>query len=212
VTNAVTAGRQAGPPTTPLTPQQARSAWPRMAALGAALLVLGVLALTWSGTGPRVLLAALGLVGVVRGAAMLRGIRTGQVQRAGAVFGAGALWLGLVAAGLALLSGTATGWLLVAAIVLLLPVLAAAVPARRAALLAGGAVVAVAVLGVGVLGGVDALLATGRTATALLVGVLGLANLAGAAGMARIARRPAPAPAAGCAGCACGAGGCGSLG
>src|SRR4051794_12855578 len=66
VTNAVTAGRLAGTPTTP-TPQQARSTWPRMAALGAALLVLGVLALTWSGTGPRVLVAAVALFVVVRG-------------------------------------------------------------------------------------------------------------------------------------------------
>jgi hypothetical protein len=212
VTNAVTAGRLAGTPTAPPTPQQARSTWPRMAALGAALLVLGVLALTWSGVGPRLLLAAVGLFAVVRGTAMLRGARTGTLERAGAVFGAGAIWLGLVAAGLALLSATATGWVLVGAVVLLLPVLAAALPGRRPALLAGAAVVVIAAVAVGLFGGVDALLTAGRTVTALLVGLLGLANLAGAGGMARIARRPAPAPAAGCGGCACGAGGCGSQG
>jgi uncharacterized membrane protein HdeD (DUF308 family) len=211
VTNAVTTGRPAGTPTTPPTPQQARSAWPRMAALGAALLVLGVLALTWSGVGPRLLLAAVGLFAVVRGTAMLRGARTGEVERSAAVLGAGAVWLGLVAAALALLWATATGWVLVAAVVLLLPVLAVALPGRRPALLGGAAAVAVAAVALGVLGDTDALLTAGRTVVAVLVGVLGLANLAGAAGMARIARRPAPAPAAGCGGCACGAGGCGSL-
>jgi hypothetical protein len=183
-----------------------------MAALGTALLVLGVLALTWSGVGPRVLLGALGLFAAVRGAGMLRDARAGRVDRVGAASGAGALWLGLVAVVLALLSGAATGWALVAAVVLLLPVLAAALPARRAALLAVAAVVVVAAVFAGVLGSTDALLATGRTVIALLVAALGLANLAGAAGMARVARRPAPAPAAGCGGCACGAGGCGSLG
>jgi hypothetical protein len=212
VTNAVTAGRLAGSSIAPPTPQQARSTWPRMATLGAALLVLGMLALSWSGVGPRLLLAAVGLFAVVRGTAMLRGARTGEVDRTAAVFGAGAVWLGLVAAAVALVSATATGWVLVAAVVLLLPVLAAALPGRRPALLAGTAVVAVAAVAVGLLGGVDVLLTTGRTVAAVLVGLLGLANLAGAAGMARIARRPAPAPAAGCGGCACGAGGCGSLG
>jgi uncharacterized membrane protein HdeD (DUF308 family) len=211
VTNAATTGRLAGTPTTPTTPQQARSTWPRMAALGAALLVLGVLALTWPGVGPRVLVAALGLFAVVRGAAVLRSARSGQVERTAAGVGAVALWLGLVAVALALLSATATGWVLVAGVVLLGPVLAAAFPARRAVL--GGAAVLVVLAGValGVSAGVDALLTTARTVAALLVAVLGLANLAGAVGMARIARRPEPAPAAGCGGCACGAGGCGSL-
>jgi hypothetical protein len=173
VTNAVTAGRLAGTPAAPPTPQQARSTWPRMAALGAALLVLGVLALSWSDVGPRLLLATVGLFAVVRGTAMLRGARTGAVARGTAVFGAGAVWVGLVAAALALLSATATGWVLVAAVVLVLPVLAATLPGRRPALLGGTAVVVVAAVAVGVLGGVDALLGTGRTVAAVLVGLLG---------------------------------------
>ncbi|MBB3674293.1 energy-converting hydrogenase Eha subunit A [Modestobacter versicolor] len=211
MTNAVTAGRLAGTPAAPPTPQEARTTWPRMAVLGAALLALGVLALTWTDGGPRVLLGALGLFAVVRGVAVLRGVRAGLVERAGAVTGAGAVWVGLVAVGLALLSLTAASWVLVVAVVLVLPVLAAALPDHRGPLLAGAAVVALAAVGVGVLGGVDELLGAGRTAAAVLAGLLGLANLAGAAGMARIARRPEPAPAAGCGGCACGAGGCGSL-
>ncbi|WP_138734140.1 hypothetical protein [Modestobacter excelsi] len=211
MTNAVTTGRLAGAPAAPPTPQQARSTWPRMAALGAALLVLGVLALTWSGTGPRLLLAALGLFAVVRGIVLLRSARAGEVERSGAVLGAGAVWVGLVLAALALVSATTAGWALVAAVVLLPPVLAAAVAARRAAL-AAAAVVAAA-LALGLLAGADALLSTGRVVVGVVVAALGLANLVGAAGMARIARRPAPAPvSAGCGGCACGAGGCGALG
>jgi hypothetical protein len=211
VTNAVTTGRQAGTPSAPPTPQQARATWPRMAALGAALLVLGVLALTWSESGPRVLLAGLGVLGVVRGATALRGARTGQVDRSGIVSAAATAWVGVVAVGFAVLGATATGWFLVAALVLVLPALAAALPGRRTALLAGAAVLAVAAVALGVLGGVDALLATGRAVAGVVAVVVGLVNLAGAVGMARIARRPVPAPAAGCGGCACGAGGCGSL-
>ena len=212
MTNAVTAGRLAGAPAAPPTPQQARSTWPRMAALGAALLVLGVLALTWSGVGPRVLLAALGVFAVVRGVALLRSARAGEVERSGAVLGAGAVWVGVVLTALALVSATTAGWALVA-VVVLLPVLAAAAAARRAALTGAAVVVAVAALALGLLGGTDALLSTGRVVVGVVVVVLGLVNLAGAVGMARIARRPAPAPvAAGCGGCACGAGGCGALG
>ncbi|WP_369141026.1 hypothetical protein [Modestobacter versicolor] len=211
MTNSVTAGRLAGTPAAPPTPQEARATWPRMLALGAALLVLGVLALVWSDGGPRVLLGALGLFAVVRGVAVLRGVRAGLVERTGAVTGAGAVWFGLVAVGLAVLSLTATGWALVVAVVLVLPVLAAALPDRRPALLGGAVLVAAAAVVLGLVGGVDALLATGRTTAGVLAVLLGLANLAGGAGMARIARRPAPEPAAGCGGCACGAGGCGSL-
>jgi hypothetical protein len=182
-----------------------------MAALGAALLVLGVLALTWSGVGPRLLLAALGVFAVVRGVALLRSARAGEVERSGAVLGAGAVWVGVVLTALALVSATTAGWALVAAVVLV-PVLAAAA-ARRAALTGAAAVVAGAALALGLVGGTDALLSTGRVVVGVVVAVLGLANLAGAVGMARIARRPAPAPAAaGCGGCACGAGGCGALG
>ena len=209
MTNAVTAGRLAGAPPTS---QQARSTWPRMAALGAALLVLGVLALTWPAGGPRLLAGAVGLFGVVRGAAVLRGARTGDLGPAGAVAAAAGLWLGIVAAALAAVSATATGWLLVVAVVALLPVLAAALPARRTPLLGAAVVVGVAAVVLGLLGGSDALLTAGRTVAGVLAVLLGLANLAGAVGMARIARRPEPAPAAGCGGCACGAGGCGSRG
>jgi hypothetical protein len=169
-----------------------------------------VLALSWSTGGPQVLLAALGLLAVARGSMALRSARSGQVTRATAVSAASTAWAGAVAVGFAVLGATPTGWFLVAGLVLLLPALATALPGRRTPLLAGAAVVVAAAVALGVLGGVDALLVTGRTVAAVLAVAVGLANLAGAVGMARIARRPAPA-AAGCGGCACGAGGCGSL-
>ncbi|WP_249523302.1 hypothetical protein [Modestobacter marinus] len=211
MTNAVTAGRQAGSsPITPPTQQQAQATWPRMVVLGVVLLALAVLALTWSGVGPRVLLGAIGLFGVVQGVRLLRGARTGAVDRTAALVGAGGVWLGALAMGVALLSAAATGWLFVVAAVVALPALAVAATDRRPLALGGAVLVAAAAVAVALLGGVDALLATARVLAAGTVGVLGLANLAGAVGMARIARRPLPAPAAGCGGCACGAGGCGS--
>ena len=210
MTNAVTAGRLAA--TAPTTPAQARSTWLRMALLGAALLVLAVVAVAWDGVGPRLLLGGIGVLAALRGATMLRGARNGRFDRSGAVVGAAATWLGAVLVGLALLSGTATGWAFVAASVLALPALAAVAAVRRAVAVAGALVIAAAAVLVAVLGGVDTLLDAGRLLVALVAGVLGVANLAGAVGLARIARRPAPAPAAGCGGCACGAGGCGSRG
>ncbi|WP_369134698.1 hypothetical protein [Modestobacter sp. I12A-02662] len=211
MTNAVTAGRLAG--NAPSTAAQARATWPRMAGLGVLLLALGVLALTWSGAGPRLLLGALGVLAAVWGATMLRRGRTGSVERAAAVIGAGAVWFGAVAFALALLSATATGWALAAVLLLALPCLAVAVPGRRGPFLAAAGGVALAALGLLVLGGVDVLLDGARGAAAVLVALLGLVDVAGAVGMARLARQPepTPAPAAGCGGCACGAGGCGSL-
>ncbi len=211
MTNAVTAGRLAG--NAPSTPEQARATWPRMAGLGVVLTALGVLGLTWSGTGPRLLLGGLGVLAAVWGATMLRRGRTGSVERAAAVVGAGAVWLGVVAVALALLSATATGWALVAVLLLALPCLAVAAPGRRGLFLPAAGVVVLAALGLLVVGGVDVLLAGARGTAAVLVAGLGVVDIAGAVGMARLARRPAPAPApaAGCGGCACAAGGCGSL-
>ncbi len=211
MTNAVTAGRLAG--NAPSTPEQARATWPRMAGLGVLLTALGVLALTWSGAGPRLLLGALGVLAAVWGATMLRRGRTGSVERAAAVVGASAVWFGVVAFALALLSFAATGWALVAVLLLALPCLAVAAPGRRGLFLPAAGVVLLAAIALLAFGGVDVLLAAARGTAAVLVVLLGLVNVAGAVGMARLARRPVPepAPAAGCGGCACGAGGCGSL-
>jgi hypothetical protein len=210
VTNAATTGARLSTGSSPPPARAAAPAWLRMAVLGLVLLALGVLGLVGGGAGDRVLLAGVGLVAAVRGTGLLRGARAAQQPRQQASTGALAVWLGLVAVAVALLSGTATGWVLTALVVLALPALAVAGQRSAAvAAVAATAVVAGAVL-LAVLGGTGTLLAVGTAAAAAAVAVLGLANLIGAVGMWRIARRPAPAPAAGCGGCACGAGGCGS--
>jgi hypothetical protein len=210
VTNAPPASARRTAGAQPATSATAGTTWPRMALLGGVLLALGLIALLWDG-GDRGLLAGLGLVAVLRGAGVLREARAGSRPRAAAASGALAVWLGVLAVAVGLLSGTATAWVLVAGLVLAVPALVLGAGAGRG--VAGGAaavVLAGAVL-LGVLGGVDTLLRIGAAAAAVLVAVLGVVNLLGAVGMWRIARRPAPEPVGGCGGCACGAGGCGSL-
>ncbi|HEV7870056.1 MAG TPA: hypothetical protein VGO95_02230 [Modestobacter sp.] len=209
MTNAATASGRltAGPQ--PAGPDTARTTWPRMALLGGVLLALGLVALLWD-DGDRVLLAGLGAVAVVRGAGTLRDVRAGGRSRAAATAGALAVWLGLVAAAVALLSGPATAWVLVAGLVLAVPaLLLVAGVGWGGAGAAGVAVLAGAAL-LGVLGGGTTLLGVGTAVVAVGVATLGLVNLLGAVGMWRIARRPAPEPVGGCGACACGAGGCGS--
>lgn len=195
-------------------PQPAGSAstgttWQRMALLGAVLLALGLVALLRDG-GDRLLLAGLGALAAVRGIGMLRAVRAGDRPRAAATAGALTAWLGVVAGAVALLSGTATAWVLVAGLLLAVPALALAGVSRAVSLGAGVLVLAGLVL-LAVLGGTTTLLGVGTAVVAVGVAALGTANLLGAVGMWRIARRPAPAPVGGCGGCACGAGGCGSV-
>jgi len=210
VTNAATTGGRLTAGTQPAAPDAARTTWPRMALLGGVLLALGLVALLWD-DGDRVLLAGLGAVAVVWGAGLLREVRAGSRPRAAATSGALAIWLGLVAAAVALLSGTATAWVLVAGLVLAVPALVSAAGVRRVAAGAAGVLVLAGAVLLAVLGGSGTLLGVGTTVVAGLVAALGLVNLLGAVGMWRIARRPAPEPVGGCGGCACGAGGCGSL-
>jgi len=215
VTNAVTAGQLAG--TLPTTPQQARSTWPRAAAVGLVLVVLGVVAVVWHDTGSRLLLGALGVFAVARGVGMLRAARAGDLPAGAAPLGAAATWLGLVALAVAVVSATATGWVLVGGAVLALPALAATAVKGRAAAWGGAVLVLAAAVVLAVAGGTGTLLATAAVVVGLVAVGIGVANLVGAAGMRRLARTPAenaayPAAGAGCGGCACGAGGCGGQG
>ena len=209
MTNAPTTSPRRTAGTQPAT-SAAGTTWPRLALLGGVLLALGLAALLWDG-GDRVLLAGLGLGAVLRGAGVLREARAGSRPRAAAASGALAVWLGLLAVAVGLLSGTATAWVLVAGLVLAVPALVLGAGGSRAVAGVAAAVVLAGAVLLGVLGGVGTLLGVGTAAAAVLVAVLGVVNLLGAVGMWRIARRPAPEPAGGCGGCACGAGGCGSL-
>ena len=209
MTNAVTAGRLAG--TLPTTPQQARTAWAPTAALGVVLLALGVLAVAWRDGGARLLLGGVGVFAVVRGVGMLRGVRAGRLERGAAPFGAGATWLGLVAVVVALVSGTATGWVLVAAAVVAPPAVTLSLGRHLAAAWAGSAVLLAGAVVLALTASTGALLTTAAVVAGLAAAAVGVVDLVGAAGMVRLARQPEPAPAAGCGSCACGSGGCGVL-
>ncbi len=209
MTNAATAGGRTMAAPQPAGPDTARSTWPRMALLGGVLLALGLVALLWD-DGDRVLLAGLGAVAAVRGAGTLRDARSRGDSRAAATAGAVAVWGGLVAVAVALLSGTATAWVLVAGLVLAVPVFLLVAGVRRAGAGTAAAVVLAGAVLLGVLGGTTTLLGVGTAVAAVVVAALGLVNLLGAVGMWRIARRPAPEPVGGCGACACGSGGCGS--
>ncbi len=174
-------------------------------------MVLAVLAVAVTDTGVRLLLAGLGVLGVVRGVALLRSARAGSVDRAAAVTGAGAAWSGAVALGLALFPPAVAGWTCVAALAAVLVALVArAEPARRVRTgLAAGLAVAVLVVGT-VLAGPPWLVAASVLAVAVVVLAAGVLSVTGALTLRRVAAQPAPV-AAGCGGCACGGGGCGGL-
>ena len=68
------------------TPEQARRSWPWSALQGAVLVVLAVVAVVVADTGVRLLLAGLGVLGLVRGRAggrQVEGARTGLVETMG---------------------------------------------------------------------------------------------------------------------------------
>lgn len=207
-----------------MAPEVARRTWPRWVGLSVLMIAVAVTAVLVDAAGARLLLGALGLFLVVRGALLLRGALSGAAgaELAGRARGLGAAALGWGAAALvvALVSRTlAASVLLVAVPVVLLGAGAALVsrggPARRG----GQALLVWAVLTTGLLIATGLGQSWGRAAdVATVIAALALAALAvpvlvGAAGLRTVAARPqpaAPAVPAGCAGCACGAGGCGA--
>ncbi|WP_131801793.1 hypothetical protein [Klenkia soli] len=194
------------------TPEQARRAWPWSALQGVVLVVLAVLAVVVADTGVRLLLAGLGVLGVLRGVAALRAARAGQVERSAAAVGAGAAWFGAVAIGLAFFPPAVAAWTCVVALAAVLAALVVrAQPGRRAR--AGlGAGLAVVALAVGaVVAGPTWLAAASVLAVSVAVLAAGVMSVTGALALRRVAAEPAAPVAAGCGGCACGAGGCGGL-
>jgi hypothetical protein len=204
------------------TPEVARRTWPRWLALGVAMVAIAVAAVAWEAAGARLLLGALGLFLVVRGATLLRGARSGDVDvelgaRARSL-GTGAVALGaaglVVAAASAGLSATV---LMIGLPVLLLATSAGLLARGGAARRGGQALLVWSLLVTGLLVVTGIAQDWGRAAdlatmgVALVVAVLGIPLLIGAANLRTVAAAPAPAPAGpGCGGCACGAGGCGA--
>lgn len=203
-------------PTAVATPEAARRAWPRRLALGLALIAGAVVVMFWPAGGGRVLLAILGLVAAGRGIVLL-----GATAPAGPTrpFGLAAVAGGVVALLVAVLSATATGWVLLVGVPLLLLGAALALLtrgglARRGGqgLLAWTALVVALLVASGLTRGWHGAAAVATVVGALGIAVLGVPLLIGAASLRAVAAAPAPAAPAGCGGCACGAGGCGSAG
>ena len=220
--NAHVANGGTGILTAEATPETARRTWPQWLALGLAMIAVAVVAVLWDAAGARLLLGALGLFLVARGAVLLRVARTRGLDREVAPR---ARRLGTAAlAGGALALVVAVAWPGLAATVLLVgvPVLllvaAGALLARpgRTARRGGQALLLWSVLVTGLLvvtgfaQGWDRAAEVATVVAAVAVAVLGVPLLVAAVHLRTIAARPVPAAPVGCGGCACGAGGCGS--
>ena len=206
------------------TPEEARRAWPQWLALAIGMIAVAVTSVLWNAAGARLLLGAVGLFLLARGAVLLRGARSGAVGAAlsgrARGLGTGALVAGAVAVVVAVASGVvAARVLLVAVPVLLLGagfgLLGRGAVARRGgqALLAWTVLVTGLLVATGVAQGWARASDVATVVAAVAVAVLAVPLVLASAGLRRVAAQPAPAsrPAA-CAGCACGAGGCGALG
>jgi hypothetical protein len=206
------------------TPEEARRAWPQWLALGVAMIAVAVTSFLWDAAGARLLLGALGLFLVGRGAVLLRGARSGAVGRALAArargLGTGALAIGAAAVVVAASSGLLAARVLLVGVPVLLLAVAAGLLGRGGGARRGGQALLVwTVLVTGLLVVTGVAQGWARAAdvatvvAALAVAVLAVPLVVAATGLRRLAAEPAPAPVpAGCAGCACGAGGCGALG
>lgn len=204
------------------TPETARRAWPQWLALSLAMFAVPVVAVLWEAAGARLLLGALGLFLLLRGALLLRAGRAGALGRPGARqarrLGAAALACGAGLLVVALASRDfAAGVLLVAAPVALFAGGAALRAGGGATARRGGAALLVwAALVTGLLVVTLAVQGWGRAAevatvvTAVVVALLAVPLLVAAVHLRTMSSRPVAAARVGCGGCACGAGGCGS--
>lgn len=192
-------------------PEQARRAWPRWLAGGLALLVVAVVAVSWTGGGARLLLGVAGALLAGRGAQVATGSvgRRRPVGWAVTVAGALAISLALGPAGVAgrvLLVAVPAG-LLAGALTLLGR--GGAVRRSGQAALVWWALVTGLLVVTGLATGWERAADGATVVGALGLGLLGVVLLVGSSSLRAIAAQPAPARPAACAGCACGAGGCG---
>ena len=198
------------------TPESARRSWPGRLALGLAALAVAGAGLVWQAGGARLLLGAVGLHLAVRGVVLVRGVRSGALGGRGRVPAAAAAAVGLGVLGVAVTSGAATRWLLLAGVPAVLLLVAAGLLARGGAARRGGQALLVwSVLVLGLLVATGTAQGWARAAdvatavTGLGIAVLAVPLLISAVQLRAVAARPAPPRPAACAGCACAAGGCG---
>jgi hypothetical protein len=203
-----------------MAPEVARRTWPRWVGLGVLMIAVAVTAVLRDDDGARLLLGAVGLFLVVRGALLLRGALSGaadaDLARRARGLGAAALGSGAVAVIVAVVSQPLAATVLAVGVPVLLLAAGAALLARGAARRGGQALLVWAVLVTALLAGTalgqswERAADVGTVITALVVAALAVPVLIGAVALRTVAARPVPAAPAGCAGCACGAGGCGA--
>jgi hypothetical protein len=204
------------------TPETARRAWPQWLALGLGMIAVAVVAVLWDAEGARLLLGALGLFLVVRGAMLLRAGRSRALDRSTARQARSLGTAALAWGGAVLVVAIASAELAAGVLLFLAPV---ALLAGGGALLSrgsgtarrgGSALLVWAALIIGLLvvtlvaQGFDRASEVATVVTALVVAGLAVPLLVAALRLRTIAATPVPAAPVGCGGCACGAGGCGS--
>jgi hypothetical protein len=207
------------------TPSVARRTWPRWLLLGAAMIVVAVLAVVWHASGARLLLGAGGLFLAARGVVLVRGSRfvdlDSTVTSRARSMGSAVAVVGVAAVAAALLFPVLTARVLLVVVPAALvagavALLARAGIARRAgqALLVWSVLVTGLLVATGLARGWDRASDVATVVAAVAVAVLAVPLLMGAARLRAVASRPDPEPVrpAACAGCACGAGGCGAFG
>jgi hypothetical protein len=201
-----------------MAPEVARRTWPRWVGLGVLMIAVAVTAVLRDDDGARLLLGAVGLFLVVRGALLLRGALSGaadaDLARRARGLGAAALGSGAAAVIVAVVSQPLAATVLAVGVPVLLLAAGAALLARGGAARRGGQALLVwAVLVTALLAGTalgqswERAADVGTVITALVVAALAVPVLIGAVALRTVAARPVPAAPARCAGCACGAGG-----
>jgi hypothetical protein len=197
-----------------VTPEIARRSWPGWLILGFLMVAVGVTGVFWSAVGPRLLLAAVGLLLAGRGAQLLRG-----AVPSGRALGAAGVGAGIAGVAVAAVSASLAGRVLTVGVPVLLALVAGGLLVRGGTGRRGGAALAVwAVLitglqtAAGIAQGWSRAADVATVVTGLAVAAMGVPLLLGAVNLRTVAATPAPERPAACAGCACGAGGCGAPG
>jgi hypothetical protein len=198
----------------------ARRAWPQWLALGLAMLAVAVVSVVRADIGAQLLLGAIGVFLVVRGAVLVSSARALGAELAGRARGLGAVSVvaGLAASAVAVVSAAPAGQVLLVAVPVVLlgagvGLIARGGLARRGGqvLLVWSALVGGLLVATGLGQGWDRAASVATVVAALAVAVLAVPLLVGAGRLRAVGAQPDPEPARplGCAGCACAGGGCG---